>query len=267
MPLTLLTLLALIQGITEFLPISSSGHLILFPALTGAQDQGLAIDVAVHVGTLAAVLLYFRGDFADVFTGALRVARGDLHSGPSRLALMLTAATVPVLIAGVTLSALDLTDGLRSVEVIAWATILWGVALYVADRFPPERRTHHDWRWRDVAAMGLAQAFAIIPGTSRSGVTMTAARALGFTRVDSARLSMLMSAPAIGAAGAWLIVKMIRDGDAAVGTDAAIAATLAFLSAYVALWALMRMLTRFSMTPFVIYRMVLGAGLLWVAYG
>jgi len=267
MSLTALAILAVIQGITEFLPISSSGHLALFPQLTGQQDQGLAIDVAVHVGTLGAVLLYFRAEFAEAIAGGLRLLSGDAASPQARLALMLIAATVPVVVAGVALSALGLTDALRSIEVIAWATILWGVALYAADRWPAEARRWRDWRWRDVVLMGLLQAFAIVPGTSRSGVTMTAARALGFTRTDSARLSMLMSAPAIGAAGLWLGVKMAREGDAALGLDALIAAALAFVAAYLALWAMMRMLRRFSMTPFVVYRMALGVALLAIAYG
>ena len=222
--------------------------------------------MAVHVGTLAAVLLYFRAEFAEAAMGALAVARGDLTGRRSHLALMLALATIPVVVVGVALALMDLTDALRSIEVIAWATILWGVALYAADQWPAERRAFGDWSWGHAAVMGLAQACAIVPGTSRSGVTMTAARALGYNRIDSARLSMLMSAPAIGAAGLWLVVKMIRDGDAALTTDAALAAALAFFSAYGALWVFLRMLKRYSMTPFVIYRMALGALLLWIAY-
>lgn len=266
MDLLPLLVLSIIQGVTEFLPISSSGHLILFPSLTGQEDQGLTIDVAVHVGTLAAVMLYFRADVALVARGLLKLVRGDRAAPEARLALLLAAATVPVVVAGLVLALSGAAEALRSITVIAWATILWGVALWVADRFPPQRMRFEDWGWRDAAVMGLAQACALIPGTSRSGVTMTAARALGYARVDAARLSMLMSMPTIAAAGLVIGADLARSGDAALGADAALAAALAFVSALAALWGLMRMLQRFSMTPFVVYRLILGAVLLWIAY-
>jgi undecaprenyl-diphosphatase len=267
MPLLNLALLALIQGITEFLPISSSGHLILFPALTGEADQGLAIDVAVHVGTLGAVVLYFRRDVAAVARGAGLWLRGRREAPEARLALLLGLATLPLIAVGALAALTGLDAAFRSVAVIGWTTLLWGAALGLADRFGPRRRVFSDWRLPDAVVMGLAQALAIVPGTSRSGITMTAARLLGFERVDAARLSLLMSIPAILAAGGWLGLDLLRSGDLALGRDAALAAALAFVSALVAVAALMRMLAVWTMTPFVIYRLVLGVALLWIAYG
>jgi undecaprenyl-diphosphatase len=265
----LLAILAVIQGITEFLPISSSGHLLLFPTLTGERDQGLAIDVAVHVGTLAAVMLYFRSDVAAVLRGALDLVSGRRDSAEARLAWLLALASVPVVVAGVASAATGLNDAMRAEGVAIWVvavtTLVWGAALWAADALLPQRRGFHDWRIRDALLMGLAQALAIVPGTSRSGITMTAARALGFDRVAAARLSLIMSIPAIGAAGGWLIVKLVREGNATLGLDAAIGAALAFVSALATLAVMMRMLETWSFTPFVLYRFALGAALLWIA--
>jgi undecaprenyl-diphosphatase len=266
MTLFQLAMLAIIQGITEFLPISSSAHLILFPALTGAADQGLTIDAAVHVGTLAAVMLYFRAESGMLIRGSLRIAVGDWRDSDARLTALMALATVPVVALGVVLALTGAEAALRSVEVIAWTTIVFAVTLWLADRYGPHVRRFGDWGLSPAAVMGLTQAIALIPGVSRSGITMTTARALGFERVDAARLSLMMSIPATAAVGAWTFVKLLRSGDTTVGLDAAIAAALSFVAALATLVVLMRMLRRFSMTPFVLYRLALGAGLLWIAY-
>ncbi len=257
-----LLLLALIQGVTEFLPISSSGHLALFPALTGTTDQGLNIDVAVHVGTLVAVVIYFRAEVADALTGALHVLTGRFATPEARLALMLALSTVPVVIAGLALKLSGYEEAMRSIEVIAWTTLIFGIVLWVADRYGAREKSWRDWTWRDAILMGLAQTVALIPGVSRSGITMTAARALGYERVDSARLSLLMSIPTIFAAGALATEDMIASGDATVGMDAIVAAGLSCVAALLALFVMMRMLRSWSMTPFVIYRLALGLFLL-----
>ncbi|MEL7465345.1 MAG: undecaprenyl-diphosphate phosphatase [Pseudomonadota bacterium] len=264
MPIFDLAILAIVQGLTEFLPISSSGHLALYPLLTGRPDQGVQIDVAVHVGSLFAVLLYFRADVAAAIRGGFRILAGDVRSREARLALLLVLATIPVVIAGLALSLSGMGGALRSLAVIGWATLIGGVLLWLADRFGEEARD--DWRWRDAALMGLAQCLALVPGMSRSGVTMTAARGLGLTRTAAARFSMLMSIPTIIAAGAVVTKDMIDAGDAALGADAAIAAVLSFIAALVAIAVLMRMLRTWTMTPFVVYRLALGAILLWLAY-
>ena len=266
MPLINLIILAVIQGITEFLPISSSGHLALFPALTGAADQGLQLDVAVHVGTLVAVVIYFWKDVSASVVGGLHIVSGKTRTYEAGLTLRLVVATIPVVIAGLILSLTGETAILRDIEVIAWATLVFGVALYLADRFAPQRREAESWSWRDAVIMGLAQAVALIPGTSRSGITMTAARGLGYKRTDSARISMLMSVPTILAAGLLIIKDLLDQGDVALGADAALAAALACVSALLALALMMRMLRDWSMTPFVIYRLLLGAALMVFIY-
>ncbi len=262
MPLMNLVLIALIQGVTEFLPISSSGHLALFPALTGEVDQGLAIDVAVHVGTLVAVVAFFRAEVRAAALGGVHVLLGRVSTPEARLALLLALSTVPVVLAGLALAAAGRMDVFRDVEVIAWATLIFGLVLWLADRLGPRDRAAEGWTTRDAALMGLAQVLALIPGASRSGITITAARALGYARVDAARLAMLMSIPTILAAGAVTAKDLIDTGDAALGADAAIAAGLACVSAFAALAVMMRMLRTWSLTPFVIYRLVLGSALL-----
>lgn len=262
-----LTLVALIQGITEFLPVSSSGHLILLPSLTGLEDQGLVIDVAVHVGTLFAVILYFRADVMQALRGLPRLARGDLESPGARLALCLIVATIPVVIFGAILKFTGLSDLMRSTALIGWTMLGFGLLLYWADQTGAETRTAEDWNLKHAIILGLWQAIALIPGTSRSGITITGARHLGYSREDGARIAMLMSIPTIAMAGLLLGLDVAKEGDAALALDAAIAAGLAFLSALAALVLMFRLLKSVSFTPYVIYRVLLGLVLLWVAYG
>jgi len=266
MPLFQLVLVALLQGITEFLPISSSGHLILLPNLTGMQDQGQVIDVAVHIGTLGAVILYFRADVGRAISGFFRLLRGDRDTDTT-LALGLIVATVPVVIVGLILKLTGIEDAMRSVTIIAWTTLIFGIVLWWADRTGPETRTAKDWTIGHALIMGLWQVIALIPGTSRSGITITGARQLGYERHDAARLSMLMSIPTIIASGVLLGAQVAMSMDAGAARDAGIAAVFAFLAALLALAVMMRLLNSVSFTPYVIYRVLLGAALLVYAYG
>ncbi|MHA3913495.1 undecaprenyl-diphosphate phosphatase [Halovulum sp. GXIMD14793] len=261
-----LLLLALVQGITEFLPVSSSGHLILLPSITGAPDQGTALDVAVHVGTLAAVMLYFRADVARMLRGVPGLLRLDLSHPDTRLAFLLAVATVPVVIAGLAMKLTGLADTVRDPAVVGWATIVFGLLLFWADRKGPVEKTDADWCLTDAIKMGLWQAVALIPGTSRSGITITAARMLGYARHDAARLAMLMSIPTILASGVLLTGDVVAQANWALARDAAIAAAMAFVAALGALALMMRLLRSVSFTPYVIYRMVLGAAILWLVY-
>ena len=206
-------------------------------------------------------------ELADAIRGAAHVATGRVRTAEAKLALLLVVATIPVMAAGLALKALGWDAALRSVEVIAWATIGFGLLLWAADRFGGQAREMGDWSWRDAVLIGLAQALALIPGTSRSGVTMTAARALGYDRVDGARIALLMSIPTIFAAGALVTKDLVEAENVALGLDALIAAGLSCVSALVALALMMRMLARWTMTPFVIYRLGLGAALLVWVYG
>lgn len=261
-----LILVAIVQGITEFLPISSSGHLVLLPALTGAEDQGQFVDVAVHVGTLFAVMIYFRRDVAAAVTGIPRLLRGKADTAGSKLALLLIIATIPAVIFGLFLKLTGLNDAMRSVTVIGWTMLLFGIVLYWADRTGGDTKAASDWSLRDALMMGLWQAIALIPGTSRSGATITGARALGYAREDAARLAMLMSIPTIIAAGSLLMIDAAAKADLAALRDGAIAAGFAFVAALLALSLMMRLLRSVSFTPYVIYRVILGVGLLIWAY-
>lgn len=264
MTLLQLTVIAVIQGITEFLPVSSSGHLILIPSFTGWQDQGLMIDVAVHVGTLGAVVAYLWRDIAVMLQGLWKP--GQLRRNPGlRLIAQLVVATIPVVIVG-GFVLVEAGDMLRSAEVVGWATLGFGVLLYISDRYTVTvNRLEHMTVGRALL-IGLAQVLALIPGASRAGVTITAARWLGFERTDAARFSMLMSIPTIIAAGAAASWKLSQEGTVHVWGDAFVAAGLAFVTAFIAIILMMSWLRRASFTPFFWYRMVLGAGILWWAY-
>ncbi len=266
MTFTHLLILALIQGITEFLPISSSGHLILLPGLTGMADQGQALDVAVHVGTLGAVVLYFWSDVKDALIGTGQMLRGRMDTPNARLALNLLIATIPVIIVGLILSVTGLSDALRSIKVIGWTMLGFGIVLYVIDQRAPETRTFGQWSLREAVILGLWQALALIPGTSRSGITITGARQLGYDRHDGARIAMLMSIPTILASGALLGLEVAAEANAQVARDGAIGAVLAFLAALAALAIMMPLTKKISFTPYVVYRVILGAILLWIAY-
>ena len=261
-----LLLIALIQGITEFLPISSSAHLILLPSLTSLDDQGQVIDVAAHVGTLCAVVLFFWSDVKLALGGTLRLLRGKADTQGARLALCLIVGTIPVVIAGLILSVTGLSDAMRSVAVIGWAMIVFGILLYWADQKGPAEKTAGQWSLKDAVKMGMWQAVALIPGTSRSGITITAGRMLGYKRTDAARLSMLMSIPTIIASGALLSLDVIASGDTGTLRDIGIVVAMSFAAALLALTLMMRLLKSVSFTPYVIYRIALGAVLLWIAY-
>lgn len=258
-----LAILAVIQGISEFLPISSSGHLVIMPKLSCWPDQGLAIDVAMHVGTLGAVLTYFWRDVWAMVPGFFRVLRG--RSDPAgRLALLLIVGTIPVVAAGLTIKHY-FPDGIRSIAVVAWTMTLYAVLLYAADRIGMTVRRVEHLGYSDAIVIGLAQCLALIPGTSRSGITMTAARFLGMERASAARFSMLLSIPGILGAGILEGRELLQHGNGQF-QDALLGAGMSFVAGLIAIWVLMAWLRRSTFTPFVIYRLLLGALLFSVAY-
>lgn len=267
MDIRILAALALIQGLTEFLPVSSSAHLILFPKLTGAADQGVAIDVAVHLGTLIAVILYFWRDALRMALGGLHLIGGKRTTPEARLAFLLIIATIPVMAFGALLKLTGWSDALRDIRVIGWTMIIFGVALYWADTTRPAERKAVSWSLRDAVIMGLWQALALIPGTSRSGATITAARVLGYERRDGARLAMLMSIPTIIASGVLVGADLDLSERPGILRDMVIGAGLSFVAALVALVLMMRLLRSVSFTPYVIYRILLGLILLWIGAG
>lgn len=260
MALTHIMVLALIQGITEFLPISSSAHLTLVPIVTDWPDQGLVIDVAVHLGTLVAVVVYFWRDLVAMWTGLWRLLKGR-RDPQARLAGQIILATIPILSAGYAFDAY-VGELFRNVTVIAWATIGFGVFLYIVDRMTMTVRRLGHVTYLDAIIVGLAQVLALIPGTSRSGITITAARLLGFERHDAARLSMLISIPTIAASGLWLGLRLYQTADLAITRDAAVAASFSFVAAIISITAMMAWIRKSSFTPFVVYRVILGITLL-----
>lgn len=258
-----IVILAIVQGITEFLPISSSGHLAMTPILFGWPDQGLVIDVAVHVGTLGAVIAYLWRECWMVFRGMIKLVTGRIDDG-ARLAAVVVIASIPVMITGY-LVKLYLGDAMRTPEVMGWAFIGFGIILYIGDRSGLTIRRMEHLTMGNAFLIGIAQAFAIIPGASRAGVTITMARFLGFERRDAARFSMLLSIPAISGAGLLLGMDLVESNNTALQTTAVFAAALSFVTAFIAILAMMRWLKKQSYTPFVLYRILFGILILWFA--
>jgi undecaprenyl-diphosphatase len=261
--------LALVQGLTEFLPVSSSAHLVLVSQLLGWPDQGLPLDVAVHLGTLLAVLGYFRRELWAMLAawGQWAPAQQPQAAQQRQLGLLLLAASVPVLLAGWLAYEL-VAHWLRDVRIIAWATIIFGLLLWLADRYAPRRLTLQDMTLGSGLLIGLAQVLALVPGTSRSGITMTVGRLLGFDAVSAARFSFLLSIPVIGVAGAHGVWRLVGDGVASDAAWQAFALAVAFaaLAGWLCIAVFLSLLQRLGLTPFIIYRLLLGVVLLLIFY-
>jgi undecaprenyl-diphosphatase len=250
--------LGVVQGLTEFLPISSSGHLILVPHVFGWPDQGLAFDAVMHLGTIAALLGYFRSELLAMVAGTIS----------RRVAVVLVASTVPAGLAGLLLGDLVETS-LRSPFVIAFSTALWAVVMWIADR-----RVHaaadtgealERVSWGQGLTVGAAQALALVPGTSRSGITITTGLLAGLDRATAARFSFLLGIPITGAAGGLKMLQLVKTGVPAGDIGPLVAALLAaFVSGWFAVWFLVNYLKRRSLTPFVIYRLLLAVAIVAV---
>jgi undecaprenyl-diphosphatase len=249
--------LGLVQGLAEFLPISSSAHLALTPWLFGWSDPGLAFDVSLHVGTLAAVLWYFRAEWARLARSGISVLRSRRADTPeTRQLVFLVIATIPAAFAGILIE--DHAESLfRSPVLMACALMLMGVILWAADRFAPRDRPLDGMCARDALLIGLAQVFALIPGVSRSGSTMTAGRALRFDRQSAAVFSFLMSMPVTAAAAAVKVPELIRAQGVTLPLLAGVVA--AAISSWLAIAILLRYVSRHSFGVFAVYRLVLGA--------
>lgn len=265
MPIEQIIVLALIQGIAEFLPISSSGHLLLVPLLTGWTDQGVMTDVMVHMGSFLAVIAYFWRDVLALIGGVVDMARGRMTTW-GRLALLIVAATLPAVLFGLMLDRLGFMDWVRTVpEIVAWNAVVFGILLYVFDRLGLSTRGIAEMTLAPALIIGVAQAIALIPGTSRSGITMTAARALGFTRPEAARFSFLLGIPAIGGAGILKLGPALATGTG-ISADQLLTAALTFAVALITIAVLMRLVKVMSFMPFALYRVLLGLSLLALIY-
>ncbi len=249
--------LSLVQGLTEFLPVSSSGHLALFPHIFGEKDQGILIDVALHIGTLFAILAYYRRDVFGIARDVICWKKTPLRN----LGLFIAAGTVPAIIIGGLIHYL-LPDGIRSTTIIAANLIVFGLLMGWADKTGVQEKEVKDVTLKTALIVGLAQAVALVPGVSRSGMTMTAARFMGFKRVDAARFSFLLGIPAMTAAGLLSVLEMLESGTPGLMQDAAIAAGLSFFAGLAAIHFMMRWLAQAGLMPFMIYRVILGLALI-----
>ncbi len=257
-----IAILALVQGIAEFLPISSSGHLILAhnllspDAMAQAQNNRL-MDIAVHIGSLLAVLVYFHRDVFLMFCGLKDTAIGK--DTPNRnLFLLVLIGSVPIIVIGGLVYKLMDPSIFYNPQIIAFTAIFFGALLWLSDR-KADHRPIETMSFKDAAIIGLSQCLALIPGTSRSGITMTASRFLGFSRIEAARYSLLLSILATSAVGAAGILDIIQEGNDGLISDAILAASLTFVTALGVIAFLMAWLKRFGFLPFVIYRFILGA--------
>jgi undecaprenyl-diphosphatase len=255
--------LAVLQGVVEFLPISSSGHLILVPALLGWDDRGLGFDIAVHFGTLIAVVWYFHRDIRTMGADWFGSLRGAPLSPDARLAWAVILGTVPLAVAGAIAGAW-FSEGLRTPGIIAAATAGFGLALWLADRYSSHARDEHTLAWRDVLAIGLGQTLALIPGTSRSGITMTVGLALGLSRAGAARFSFLLAIPAIGMAAVWQLIKFVAEPGTVNWPILGVATGVAAITAYVTIKLFMRLIQSTGMLVFAAYRLLLAGVIVYV---
>ncbi|GAA0559037.1 undecaprenyl-diphosphate phosphatase [Halomonas salifodinae] len=255
--------LSILQGLTEFLPISSSAHLILVPELTPWPDQGLAFDVALHLGSLAAVVLYFRHDLGRMLVSWWASLRGRGTDADGRLAWWVLLATVPVGLVGLAFHDL-IQEAMRSPLIVAAGLIGFGLLLGYADWRGRGSRSEYQLTWKQALWIGAAQALALIPGTSRSGITITAALLLGLSREGAARFSFLLSIPVIVLAGGLETLTLIRAPQAIDWSVLVIGALLSGISAYLCIHYFLAFIKRIGMQPFVAYRLLLGGWLLWL---
>jgi undecaprenyl-diphosphatase len=263
MTLIQIIVLSLIQGLTEFLPVSSSAHLILGSKVFDWPDQGLVFDVATHLGTLLAVLVYFRKDLWNMVLPWVTSDKGDAAS--RQLGLILVVASIPAIVAGGLLHSW-VESSLRDTRIIAITTLVFGLLLWWADARFARGKALQDMNMKSGILIGLAQMLALIPGTSRSGITITMGRMLGFDADGAARFSFLLSIPVIAAAGAYGVLKMLLHDAAINWLQFGLAIVLSALAGWLCIAAFLALLKRVGLVPFVIYRLMLGVVLLWLAF-
>lgn len=257
----------MLQGITEFLPVSSSGHLILFSKFTAFPDQGLALDVAVHVGSILAVMIYFSDSLWNMFKGLLKTYfLPNLHNAAARPFWLIVIGTMPIVIIGLFLKESGM-EWLRDTRIIGWTILGYGILLFIADHFGMTIRKIDHLRPWDAFLIGCAQCLALIPGTSRSGITVTMARFLGMERREAAKFSMLLSIPAIIAAASLVAFELYQQNNLETIRETIDGITYSYIASIIAIYIVMWWLKKSTFLPFVIYRIILGSFLLLDTYG
>ena len=244
-------ILSLIQGVTEFLPVSSSSHLIIFSEFSKFSNKSLSIDVSLHIGSFLAVIIFFRKDIINVIDN-------------KKLFFKIFVASIPVMIFGFFLVQMNLIDNLRNIKVIGWTTLLFGILLYFSDKFKLEKSIENNFNYKTALFIGLFQIFSLIPGVSRSGITITAARILNFKRFDSARISFLMSIPTLGAVSIFGLNNIIQSDDLNFSIINLLAIFLSFAFSFITIKYFLKFVKNFSLKIFVIYRILLGTLILFL---
>ena len=257
--------IAIIQGITEFLPISSSAHLIILPYLMKVSDQGVIIDISAHLGSLFALMVFFKKDSINLFRGLIQFFFFKNRKKEFYLFLKIGVATIPVIFFGLIFKIYRLDIIVRSIEIIGWMMIVFGVLLFYADKFGKEKKSLEDLSIRHAAIMGLFQAFALIPGVSRSGITITGFRIFGYSKYDSIKISLLMSIPTIILSGFFISPEILEENNISF-LAVSVTFILSFFTAIIALNLMVKYIYTFGFTPYVVYRIILGLILLYIAY-
>ena len=255
--------LAIVQGITEFLPISSSGHLILVPYFFSWPDQGLAFDAAIHIGTLAAIVVYFRVQLMHMASAWLRSLTRRELTADARLGWAVLWGTIPVGLCGLAFNDFIETN-FRSPLLVATTLSLYGIVLWLADKLGRRVRDEYTVNWRDVLLIGLAQALALVPGTSRSGITMTAGLSLGLTREAAARFSFLLAVPGTALAAILECWKMYHAAVPVDWNSVLVGIVLAAVSGFLCIHFLLQFIQRIGMLPFTLYRLLLAGVIVYV---
>ena len=246
-------ILSIVQGITEFLPISSSSHLILFSELLNFKNQGLVIDVSLHIGSFFAVIAYFYKEIIDFYENKI-------------LFFKVIISSLPVMLIGFVLVKTNYIDEIRNIETIAWSTIIFGIILYISDKFELEKNIKNDLNFKSIILIGALQVLSLIPGVSRSGIAITAARFLKFKRIEAAKISFLLSIPILAAVSFFGLKDIISSGNSIFTKLNLIAISLSFLFSIITIKFLLSFINKFSLNLFVYYRVLLGFILLGLAY-
>ena len=246
-------LLSLVQGITEFLPISSSSHLVIISKYSGFENQNLSIDISLHIGSFLAVITYFYKDIINFIKN-------------KELFLKIFIASIPVMIFGFFLIEMNLIEKLRNIQIIGWTTLVFGILLYVSDKFKLKKIISTDLNYKSAIFIGFFQILSLIPGVSRSGISITAARFLNFKRVEAAKISFLMSIPTLGAVSAFGLKNTFTSQDMNISILNFVSIFLSYIFSLITINYFLKYIKKFSLNIFVIYRILLGLVLLAVAY-
>ncbi|MBL6858012.1 MAG: undecaprenyl-diphosphate phosphatase [Pelagibacteraceae bacterium] len=246
-------ILSVVQGVTEFLPISSSAHLILISKYFNFNNANVTLDVCLHLGSLLAIIYYFKQEFLNFIKN-------------KELFLKIILSSVPIIIIGFFLIKFNLIDYFRNYKVIGWSTVIFGFFLYITDKFKIKKTLKKNFNYRTVIYIGLFQVLALIPGVSRSGITISGARFLKFNRLDAAKISFLLSIPTLSAASLFGMQQLIKNSSYDVSLLNLLGIFLSFLFSYFTIKFLIKFLIKFNLTSFVVYRVILGSIILIYAY-